>query len=468
MRYVLALLILLTSGKLLVAGDIAPSDFAEGYNLEVDKEGAIYSIEIPEDVYHTVQSSDLRDMRIFNGAGEVVPHGIRKVETDPATLRDTWAVPFFPLFQDIKSSDQSEFSFQVSRDRAGTIVNIQSDPVKNVDNRKVSGYLLDLSSLKQAVSELEFQWDKDTDSSVFTVNIEQSNDLVHWTSLVKKATLVNLQFDGRQVERKTVHLPRQPQQYLKLTWQESSGSLSLIKISGFSQVIEGRRKYRWLSLDMGTISKNDDQLRMDFKTNYRLPVSSLQIQFPEKNSIAGLSVQSRTNTDTDWRTRCEQLFHDLTLDGTAIQNDPCSFQPVSDPLWRIVVKQDGAGLQSGNKALTLQLGWLPSELLFVGRGAPPYLLAFGSGKLAREDKQTDDGMLLQAIRMKPHDQAIGVAMLGEKVNLSGDLALKSPKKPLPWKKLLLWAVLLSGVVLLAFMARSLIKEMKAAEEKKRV
>ncbi|MGB3223618.1 MAG: DUF3999 domain-containing protein [Desulforhopalus sp.] len=468
MRYVLALLILLTSAELLMAGDIAPSDFAVGYNLEVDKEGTIYSVAIPEDVYRTVQSSDLQDVRIFNGAGEVVPHGIRNVETDPATLRDTWTVPFFPLFQDIRSSDQSEFSLQVSRDRAGTIVNIQSDPVKETDNKKVSGYLLDLSNLKQAVSELEFQWEEDTDSSIFTVNIEQSNDLIHWSSLVKKATLVDLQFGGRQVERRTIQLPRSPQQYLKLTWQKSNGLLSLIRISGFSQVIEERRKYQWLSLDDGTISKKDDQLLIDFKTTYRLPVSRVQIQFPEKNSIAGLSIQSRSDRDAGWATRCEEVFHDLTLEGSAIQNEPCIFQPVVDPLWRIVVKQDGAGLQSGNKALTLQLGWLPSELLFVGRGASPYLLAFGSGKLAQEDKQTDDAMLLQAIRIKPQEQAINVAKLGEKVELAGDLALKSPKKPLPWKQLLLWAVLLSGVVLLAFMARSLIKEMKAAEEKKGV
>jgi hypothetical protein len=414
-----------------------------------------------------VQSSDLRDVTIFNGAEEVVPHGIRNVETDPANLRDIWNVPFFPLFQEIKTNDQSEFLLQVSRDQTGTIVNIQSDPVKDADNQKVSGYLLDLSSLKEAVLELEFQWKKDSDSSVFTVNIEQSSDLVHWTSLVKKATLVDLQFGGRQVERRSVQLPRHPQQYLKLSWQESNGPLSLVRISGFSQVIEGRRKYRWLSLDNGTISKKNDQLLIDFKTNYRLPVSRVQIQFPEKNSIAGLSVQSRPDMDTGWKTRCEQVFHDLNLDGTAIQNEPCSFQPVANPLWRIVVKQDGAGLHSGNKALALQLGWLPSELLFVGRGAPPYLLAFGSGKLAQEDKP-DDGMLLQAIRMKPHDQVIGVAMLGEKVDLAGDLALKSPAKPIPWKKLVLWAVLLSGVVLVAFMARSLIKEMKAAEEKKGV
>jgi hypothetical protein len=469
MRFFLALSILLISAGLSMAGNFAPNDFAAGYKLEVDKEGdAIYSVELPEDLYKTVQSSDLRDVRIFNGAGEVVPHDFRNVETDPATLRDTWTIPFFPLLKESKSNDQAEFSLQVSRDPAGTIVNIQSDPVKDVDNRKISGYLLDLSNLKPAVSELEFQWEKDTDSSVFTVNIEQSNDLVRWIPLVQEATLADLQFGGQQVERKTIQLPRQPQQFLKLTWQESNRPLSLTEVSGFSQVIEGRRKYRWLSLDGGVVSKKDDQLIIDFKTNYRLPVSNVQIQFPEKNSIAVLSVQTRSDMDKGWRTRCEQVFHDLNFEGTAIQNEPCSFHPTAETLWRVVVKQDGAGLHSGSRQPTLQLGWLPTDLLFVGRGNPPYLLAFGNGKLAQQDKQTDDGMLLQTIRMTSPQQAIGVATLGERVNLAGDSALQGPGKSLPWKKLLLWAVLLLGVGLLAYMARSLIKEMKAAEEKKSV
>ncbi len=47
MRYVLALLIVLTSAGLVMAGDIAPSDFAVGYNLQVDKEGIVYSVAIP-------------------------------------------------------------------------------------------------------------------------------------------------------------------------------------------------------------------------------------------------------------------------------------------------------------------------------------------------------------------------------------------------------------------------------------
>lgn len=74
-------------------------------------------------------------------------------------------------------------------------------------------------------------------------------------------------------------------------------------------------------------------------------------------------------------------------------------------------------------------------------------------------------MLLQAINMESSTQVIGLAKLGKRIILGGDAALESPAQPPPWKKWLLWAVLVLGVGLLAFMARSLTKELKTAEEK---
>ena len=127
---------------------------------------------------------------------------------------------------------------------------------------------------------------------------------------------------------------------------------------------------------------------------------------------------------------------------------------------------DGAGLGSDKRKVTLQLGWQPSELIFIGRGTPPYLLAFGSGKIAQEDKDSSAEMLMMAIQLEKPPPLIGSAKLGKRINLGGDMVLQSPVKPPPWKKWLLWAVLLFGVGGLAFMARSLVKEMKIAEENK--
>lgn len=443
---------------------ITSRDFAAGYYLKTDMKGAVYSLELPEDVYRTVKSSDLKDVRVFNGAGEVVPHDFRIVKTDPTTLRDKETIPFFPLTEANTTNDLAGFSLQVSRNNTGAIVNIKSAPTAYTADQKINGYLLDLSNLKQAASELEFQWEKDIGSSVFTVNIQQSSDLVHWAPLVHKATLADLQFGGQQVDRKTILLPRQPLEYLKLTWLESRRPLRITAITGFSRVIEARKKHRWISLYNETVSKKNDQLMVDFATSYRLPTSRIQIRFPEINSIARLSVQSRSDVDTGWWTHCEQVFYDLSFEGAVIQNEPCVFPPTDNSLWRVVVKQDGAGLQRfESRAISMQLGWQPSELLFVARGSPPYLLAFGSGKFAQQDKKPDGGMILQAI--KKESPALSLAKLGKRISLGGEAALQSPAQPAPWKKWLLWAVLVLGVGLLAFMARNLTKELKTAEEK---
>ena len=466
MRYFLILLILVFSPEQLLAEKISSSDFAAGYYLEVGQKGPVYSLELPEDVYRTVKSAELSDVRVFNGAGEVVPHEFRMVKTDPKTLRDKENIPFFPLYQTSASNEQTGFLFQVSRDSAGAIVNIKPDPEVNVLDRKLTGYLLDLSDLQKTASELEFYWQKDTDSSVFSVSIQQSSDLIRWMPLVHRATLAYLQFSGQKVERRTVHLPRQPLKYLKLTWMESHQALRLTEISSSSRVIEARRKHRWISLYNGKVREKDDQLMLDFATSYRLPTSSVQIRFPETNSIARLSVQSRPDADATWRIRCEQVFHDLSFEGAAIQNEPCRFASTADSLWRVVVKQDGAGLLSDKKKVSLLLGWQPSELLFVGRGTPPYLLAFGSGKPALLDTNPNTGMLQQAMKMESSSQMIGRAALGKRITLGGESALQSPTQPVPWKKWLLWIVLVLGVGLLAFMVRSLTKEIRTAEEKR--
>ncbi len=466
MRYLLILLVLVCNSGQLKAEEITSRDFAAGYYLETSGAHAVYAVELPEEVYRTVKSAELNDVRVFNGAGEVVPHEVRTVTVDPATLREKETIAFFPLFQQQSpENNPAGISLRVARDATGAIVNIKSDPLNDPADQKITGYLLDLSHVKKEVSEMLFTWQNDTDSSVVTVNILESNDLERWTPLVQRATLADLQFGGQQVKRRTIELPQWPMKYLKLTWQESRWPLNLTGVTGFSKIIEARRMRHWVSLYNGNVQEKDNRLMVDFTTDYRLPTSSVQIRFPQTNSVAMLSVQSRSDAANGWKTRCEQVFHDLSVEGSAIRNDPCDFPATADPLWRVVVMQDGAGLQTGKGKLTLQLGWQPSELLFVGRGTPPYLLAFGSGKLAQQGINPDAGMLLQAIQRDTAKQAISRAQIGKRIVLSGALALQNPAQPLPWKKWLLWSVLVLGVGLLAFMARSLIKEMKGADEK---
>ena len=82
------------------AGNLSSTDFAYGYVLNVDGEGAISSLVIPDEVYRTVKMADLGDMRVLNAAGEIVPHHVRQSSLPDTAQQTHTEVPFFSLPSD--------------------------------------------------------------------------------------------------------------------------------------------------------------------------------------------------------------------------------------------------------------------------------------------------------------------------------------------------------------------------------
>src|SRR5262252_298439 len=93
MRRVAPVLLLLPA----LAAAERPQDFAYGIPLAVDGRDAFYQVEMPRAVYEGVVRADLGDVRVFNAAGEVVPHALRPrltaTKAAPAPVKAT----LFPL-----------------------------------------------------------------------------------------------------------------------------------------------------------------------------------------------------------------------------------------------------------------------------------------------------------------------------------------------------------------------------------
>jgi len=60
-----------------LAGAEQPRDFAYGIPLRTSGQDALQQLEVPRAVYEGVVRADLGDLRVFNAAGEVVPHAFR-------------------------------------------------------------------------------------------------------------------------------------------------------------------------------------------------------------------------------------------------------------------------------------------------------------------------------------------------------------------------------------------------------
>jgi len=462
MRYTgyLLLLVSLAVAASASAEELSSRDFAYGYMIEAKNNGAVYAIPVPDEVYRTVRRADLGDIRVFNGAGELVPHALRGLTAPEEKTRSSKDLPFFPLYEQGMAQD-GNMSLSVRRNSDGTIIDIDSGQLRPRDEQSPSGYLLDLGDKPGDISTLELYWQADTKHASNSVRVEQSADLQHWQTCVAKTALVDLEYGGNRVEQRKIELPYRSHRYLKISWLQQQDPAVLTRVAALSRPLASRQNLQWISLYNGVKGEVNGKTVIDFTSSYRLPAGSVRLQFPEINSLVSGSVQSRQGKDGSWRERCRTVFYSLDVDGERLQNEPCTFTSTNDPEWRLVVLDDGAGLTGSGKNLLLDLGWQSDELLFLARGTGPFLLAYGSGKLESREMNGGSDMVLTAISQQQTGSIVQAAELGKRIELGGEKALVPPPPPTPWKTWLLWSVLVAGVLGMAWMARNLMNDLRS-------
>ena len=435
------------------------ADFFAGYYLETHGAGPFFRLPLPEEVYATVRSPDLSDMRVFNSAGETLPHALRAPDFRQETGEKV-NVPFFPLHGDDRQALSANLAVEVVRDQAGTIVTVQDPGAGQVE--RLRGYLLDLGVGSHPGGTLELHWQPASPSSLFTVAIEQSGDLRGWWPLVSAAPLLDLRHHGERVLKREIVLPAAPQRYLRLSWREKE-ALLLGQVRLATKAGDDRREWQWSEVGSGEVKKPQDRLEIDYQADFRVPASSARLRFSRPNSLAKVDLQSRASAKDPWRSRCRQAFYNLTFGTAQVESGSCAFTPTTDTLWRVTVEEDGAGIATSRVGPSLSLGRLASELLFVARGTPPYLLAFASAR-PLEQGGREGRLVLEALEATEAAASISPASLGKRIELGGETVLRSPAPSPPWKTWLLWGVLFLGVAMLALMSRNLLREMKDKKE----
>jgi hypothetical protein len=465
MRFFLCFVALLLVPNALLAevdSPIEKEDFARGYALAVEKDGAFFSIELPDDLYKTVRSGSYKDVAVFDSLGNRVAHSIDENigKAMPGIQKE---IPFFPLHSPTNGEDISDLAMKVVRDEKGTIITVDASAgmLSSGKNSAIATYLLDLSEVEQKIESLEFFWaqEKLSDSLIHRVNIKQSNDLERWSTLVMGAALADLRFGDQRVIKRFVKLGKGVKKYLKLTWSDKSG-LNLVKVVGHSGEVVSVTDRQWAQLGEGVKSVEDGNNSLIFTSPYHLQVSNLQIDFKEKNSLAGLIVESRKDENGRWTKRCRGLFYKLSVDTESFTNELCSFSTTGDKQWRVRFVSGSESDLQNMESMQLSLGWLPVELHFIAQGKKPYLLAYGSGRVAAMDQANAIPGIKQVIPDNSFEKIQGKVVLKEPVILGGEKALLPPEEPLAWKKWILWGVLIAGVGFLGYMVRSLLLDMR--------
>ena len=174
------------------------------------------------------------------------------------------------------------------------------------------------------------------------------------------------------------------------------------------------------------------------------------MHFVSGSGWLGAEVDVASSLEGPWLPVADRaLFYELDYAGTHFASPPLAVGRTEKRYWRVTPAE-----AIGRDRVELELRY-PQELLRVAaNGAAPFMLAAGT----RLDEAGPDATFAAVWRRLDAAEAPARAALGAQRELGGAAALVAPRV-FPWRSAALWAVLVAGVVAVAFMAVRLAREM---------
>jgi len=441
-----------------------PGDYAYGARLEADGRDAIYEVVVPAAVYRGVAFADLRDVRVFNGNDEVVPHAWRPRRTQTAENEAPAALTLFPLKAESGAALEG-LSIRVQRGPSGTVtVDVAGGTPGSAVSKRTVGYLVDLTAFERGLQAIELDWEPSPGGFAGRLRVDGSDDLGSWRQLVAASPLVDLEVAGQRLQQKRVELPRQKVKYLRLSWAPQGEGTPLPELTGaraelVARSVEAQRE--WASAG-STKGEKPGEYLVDTQSHF--PVDRVRVHLPEANTVVQFDLLARDRTDQPWRRVTNGVAYRLRKGGGEIESPDLIAGPATERYWLLRVDQRGGGI--GSSTPTLEVGWVPHQLVFVARGSAPFQLTYGKrdAQAAAYAIETlvpgfraDAGATIRAVRVAD-SQTVSV----QAAKALGPTELGGEARRLEvvdWKRWSLWAVLILGVVILAGMAWRLVKQL---------
>lgn len=417
---------------------------------------AHYRVVLPARVYAGIEQRDMGDLRVLNAALEPVPHAF--LPREPSAPAPVVAVParLFPLYGTAAQGLEG-VKLDVVRGASGTVIRLTESPKKPGVERRLLGYLVEIGKDEKPIEALELDW---RTSAGFNgaARVEASDDLARWRILAHEAPILALEHAGERLERRRIELRGARAEYLRLSFLRVPEDFELraLRLERRGERVEPDRE--WIGLAAVQAGKAGEYR---FEAAGRFPADRVRLALPQQNTVARVQILSRDDDEQPWRSRAWTTVYRLQRDGAAVTSPDVGVPQVTDRQWLVRVDARGGGLGAG--ALGLELGWVPHELVFAARGAGPFALAFGGARVRAE--------ALAVATVVPgyeKDKAVPAQAAG-----IGEVVAAPPRPafladPAGWvreamasgrgKTWILWLVLGLGVLVVAWMALRLLRE----------
>jgi hypothetical protein len=432
----------LASGSTMAAP--APDDFRAGHVLELPRPSPLYELALTRAVYAGLTRADLGDLRVFNGAGEPVPHAIEMPASTGPGETERVALPMYPV-PEPRPGESGRLRLDLSDGTTELRLDLQ-----RAGARASSALLLDARRLAGPIAGLTLAWSPGAGSFLGRASVQTSDDLETWTTVAPAAPIATLEHLGERLERNRIPLPGVRTRFLLLRLSGDGPAPAIAAVYARTSPARVPVAKRWLSVEVTPDPERTHRYR--FQVPVALPLRSLRIRAPEANTLAHVRVLGRATEAAPWQERGRGRIYRLEFPGVTLENPPLAVSGHGVREFVLEVDRRGGGL--GQSPPAVEVGWIPHLLVFVARGQGPFTLAYGSGRA--EPSALEPGEILGV----PGRRATGAlgsaglpaAKLGDVQELGGTEALSEPTPPADWKRIGLWTALAFGTALLAWLA----------------
>lgn len=451
---------------------LTPDDFAYGLKVVVPGEAAAYRVSLPLVVYQKLVRSDLGDLRVFNERGEVVPYALERPRSETSVSGTPTVLPLFTLRGDEQRAlDLVRITIESGAARAGVEAPVGASvhvpaggaaaPVGSAGTGEIRSYVVDGRALDAPLAAFELSWPADAPEFAGRLRVEGSNTLGTWYVVASEAPIANLRAGTARLVERRVDLQGARSKYWRLSWVGEPAPFPVTSI--VAEPAHARVEVQRAKLVVEGTPVPEQPGQFDFDLGAQLPVDRVNLELPEQGSIVEVELFSRATPAEAWRRVTRGGFYRLknpaageagaTPDAAAdLTNGAIGIEANRHRYWRARADVRGGGL--GRGAPKFQVGWLPHDVVFVARGSGPFTIAYGSAVAVPATAP------LNAI---PPDAVVFRASLETPQVLGGEARRVLPDTGgwLSSRAVVLWIVLGVGVVVLAYMAWRLTREIRA-------
>lgn len=444
----------------LAGGFAAPSIHAQStlpdafaYGMRIDTVGLqpVQSVLLTQNVYQNLTRSDLGDLRVFNAAGQPVPHALHLSPVQPESPSDIVSLPIFPVYGR-EDQPMGDLGIQVRRTNQGTLVQIDGKAGQRAP--ALRAYIVDASQLGEPVKELRFFWDSDPEDLLVPVTIETSEDLLAWQRWGSPGTLASVHHAGQVLVQNSLDLPVKKARYYRISWPTTAVFPPLDRLDVTTAPGRPAVERLWMSVPLQETEPNVFTTRLAGA----IPVERIQIEFPDTQTFVRVVLASSDKPNGPWIPHFEGLAYRLQAGDASWTAPPVAIYRVSNRYWRLTVQQENGSSVLGTPSL--RFGWTPARVLFMPQGEAPFTLAFGNAQ-AEPSAFASSELMGPIYGDYPSVFDLRPASLEAPYQLGGSTRLE-PSVEVPWQQIALWGALLLGVAVLGWLALRLLRTSAAS------